>query len=404
MSRRKAVSRRTYALVVVAAVTYTLLMFVWFSLPAYLTTITADLGLSDTQAGIVVGAVPLTYIPLGLFSGAFVDRVGPGRSLALGAVVYGGAQAGRSVASGFPSLLALTLLLGVGATAITFGLPKLVSTLFPAGETGLPSSIYLIAASAGTATAFGLGRPTVGPALGGWRPLFLWSGLAAMAYGVGWYVLARAVDVDARATDGAGSFSPASVGADLRQVLANRSLQWLVVVGTMYLLVSHGLQGWLPTILEARGLSADLAGRTTSLLVVAYAVGIFAVPAVADRFSSRRTMLSLCGLAIAAGVGGLVLGDTGALALTGVVVTGLGAGGLSPLVRAMPPDLDGVGPQLTGTAVGFVFAVGEIGGFLGPVLVGSLRDVTGSFLPGLVVVGTGGLVVVVAGERLRRTD
>ncbi|MHB9287621.1 CynX/NimT family MFS transporter [Halobacteriales archaeon Cl-PHB] len=402
MSRRETVTGRTYALVAVAAVTYTLLMFTWFSLPAYLSTISTDLGLSETQAGVVVGAVPLTYIPLGLFSGAFVDRVGPGRSLALGTVIYGGAQAGRSLATGFPSLLLLTLLLGVGATAITFGLPKLVSTLFPPGDTGLPSSIYLIAASAGTATVFGLGRPTIGPALGGWRPLFLWSGLLAIAYGVCWYGLGRLVDVDDQATDDAGSFSVASIADDLRRVLANRPLQWLVVVGTMFLLVNHGLQGWLPTILEGRGLSADRAGQTTSLFVVAYAVGIFTIPPVADRLASRQTMLSLSGLTVAAGVGGLVVGATGVLAMAGIVVTGLGAGGLSPLIRAMPPELEGVGPELTGTAVGFIFAVGEIGGFLGPVVVGSLRDATGSFLPGLVVLGAGGLVVVVAGQRLRQ--
>jgi cyanate permease len=402
--------RRAYGAVVVATLCYTLLMFVWFSLPAYLSTIIADLGLSSTEAGVVAGAVPLTYIPLALFTGMAVDRVGPGRSLAAGVLIYGVAQIGHSVATGFPSLLAATLLVGVGATAITFGLPKLVSVLFPPAETGFPSSIYLVGASAGTASAFAVGRPLLGPLLGGWRALFLWSGVVAVGYGLLWFVVARRLGIDARnraandADAADSSLSLAAVRRDFGVVLTNRELRLVVVVGTMYLLIAHGMQGWLPTILEARGYSPDRAGRTTSLLVAANVCGVLAVPAVADRFGARRTAVMGCGLVAALGVTGVLATDVGRLLVGSVVVTGLGFGGLSPLIRAIPPDLEGIGARLTGTAVGFVFAVGEIGGFLGPVLVGTLHDVTGSYVPGLAVLAAGGLVVAVAGAALRYRD
>lgn len=63
--------------VALGGVGYARLMLVWFSLPAYLPTVIADLGLSGTQAGLLAGAIPLTYVPLSLASGLFVDRVGP---------------------------------------------------------------------------------------------------------------------------------------------------------------------------------------------------------------------------------------------------------------------------------------------------------------------------------------
>jgi len=393
--------RRAYALLLVATLSYACLMFVWFSLPAYLSEIIAEVGLTGTQAGVLVGAVPLTYIPIALLSGAVVDRVGPGRSLAAGALVYGAAQIGRSAAPGFPSLLAFTLLLGVGATAITFGLPKLVSVLFPPEQTGLPSSVYLLGASAGSATVFGLGRPTLGPMLGGWRPLFFWSGLVAVGYAAVWFAVARRAGVDRGPADRASSFSVDSIGRDLRAVLSHRDLRLLVVVGAMYLLVNHGVQGWLPTVLESRGLAPDRAGRTTSLFVAAFAVGTLAVPLVADRYAARRLALLTSGGVVSLGVGGVVVGGAGPFAFAGVVATGVGVGAISPLVRAMPPELEGIGPRLTGTAVGFIFAVGEIGGFLGPVIVGTLREVTGSFVPGLLALAAAGLVVVLAGARLR---
>ncbi len=400
MNSPPAPTRRTFAIVGIAAFSYTCLMFIWFTLPAYLSPIIDELGLSSTEAGIVVGAVPLTYIPLALLSGLFVDRVGPGRSLAIGVLLFGLAQIGRSTVSDFWSLLGFTILIGVGATTITFGLPKLVSMLFPPDRTGAPSAIYLVAANTGSATAFALGRPLIGPLLGGWRPLFFWSGLLAVVYAIGWLGLALLLGLDNVGDPSDGSLQ--GMVDDLLTVLSHRELQVLVLIGTMYLLVGHGVQGWLPTVLEDRGISAAVAGVTTSGFVVALVVGIVTVPTIADRLGRRPTALSVCGIFVSVGVLTIMFAPTPGLSVVGVVIAGIGAGGISPLLRAMPPAFDGIGARLTGTAVGFIFAVGEIGGFLGPVLIGALHETTGSFLPGFGLLAIGGLVVAVLGVVLRR--
>ncbi len=391
--------RRDWGLVAAGTFTYTCLTFIWFSLAAFLTPITDEVGLSGTEAGILVGAVPLTYIPLALMTGLAVDRVGPGRTIGAGVLAYGLGQLGRSFVGTFPSLLACTVLVGVGATTITFGLPKLVAIRFPPNRTGAPSALYLLGASAGTASVFAVGRSVLGPRLGGWRGVFFWSGLVALVYGTAWLLLVWIVRVDA-VVDAAEQNSPEGMLEDLRTVLHHRDLQLIVVIGTMYLLLAHGLQGWLPTLLESRGMPVDRAGRTTSILVVALAAGTLSVPVIADRLRARRGAIMACGATVGIGVGLLVVSDLGAPVLAAVVVAGMGIGGISPLLRAIPPALEGLGARLTGTAVGFIFAVGEIGGFLGPFIVGSLRDLTGSFLPGLGVLGAGGLVIILAASRL----
>jgi len=99
----------------------------------------------------------LTYIPLALFSGLLVDRVGPVRGIVDGTVVFGLAQVGRGVVATFAPMLALTVLIGLGATMITFGMPKLVSLLFRPERTGPPSSVTLAGAQPGTAGAFAIG-------------------------------------------------------------------------------------------------------------------------------------------------------------------------------------------------------------------------------------------------------
>ena len=403
MGDDQSVTPLTYALLLAGTLSYTCLMFSWFSLPAYLSPLIEEFGLTGSQAGLLAGAVPLTYIPIALFSGVVVDRFGPFNSLAVSVGLVGVAQVGRSAATGYPSLLAFTFVLGIGGTGITFGLPKLVSNLFPSGRTGFPSSVYLLGASAGTAGAFAVGRPILGPALGGWRPLFYYTGLFALGYAVVLGVGALLRPAAGRAAS-ASEFSLDSMRRDLSAIVRHRDLLLVVAIGTMYLLVLHGMQGWLPTVLESRGAAPGRAGRATGLLVAANAAGVLLVPAVTDRVGHLRVAIGVCGVAIVAGVATVALTGIGAVLTAGVVATGLGVGGLAPLVRVIPPELDGIGSARTGTAVALVFAVGEVGGFLGPLLIGTFRDLTASFVPGLALLAASGLVVILAGRALPSVD
>lgn len=385
------------ALLSLGGIGYGALLFVWFSLPAYLTPIIDALGLTGTQAGVLAGAIPLTYIPLGLLSGLVVDRIGARLGIGLGLGLAGLGQIGRSVAPDFPTMLLMTLVMGVGATGLTFGLPKLAAELYPSGVVGRAASVYLIASYAGSASAFGIGRPIVGPALGGWRPLFLASGIATLAVLGVWALLAWYVP-EGEYTDEPGAFSLASLAADVRAVVGNRNLRLLILLGTMYLFVLHGVQSWLVTVLETRGVDPGLAGTITATLVVGQVIGVLTVPAIAERFDRSRTMIAICGAFGFVGLLGLLTAPSVVLLfVVPVIVIGIGMGGLSPLIRAMPVELDGIGSALTGTAVGVIFAVGEIGGFLGPVVIGTIRDTTGSFTPGIVLCAIAALVAAGAG-------
>lgn len=397
MPRR--VGRWNHLALVLGAVSYAFLLFVWFLLPAFLSPVIADLSLSNWQAGVLVGAIPLTYIPLSLLSGLAIDRVGPRWGIGLGLLIFGLGGAGRSVATGFPSLLAFTLLIGVGATGITFGLPKLVADLFPEDRIGSASTVYVLGSYAGSAGAFAVGRPLLGPALGGWRPTFLYTGLAAVAFALLWvFGTAR---IESRGGDESRTFSLGSLREDAGRVLSNPAMLLLVVIGTAYLSVSHGLQGWLVTIFEARGVRPALAGLTTTVLVAGQVVGALSIPPLSDRLSARRPAVIVSGLLVTTGTLVLLVAESALpIAALGIIAVGIGLGGVGPLLRAIPVELEGVGPGLTATAVGFVFAVGEAGGFLGPFLIGSLLDLTGSFAPGLLIVSAAGLAIVAAGWRM----
>ena len=82
-------TRTKWPLLFAGTFSYAIMMFAWFSLAAYLAPVISDLGLTDTQAGVVTGAVPLTYVPVALLSGPLIDRVGPYRAIGAGMFVLG---------------------------------------------------------------------------------------------------------------------------------------------------------------------------------------------------------------------------------------------------------------------------------------------------------------------------
>jgi cyanate permease len=403
VSDRRA-SVESYVLLTLGSVGYFLFTFSWFSLAAYLVPMIEELGLSGVEAGLVTGAVQLSYIPLSLLSGLAIDRLGSRRSLGVGLSVIGLAHVMRGLSTEFTALLLSTLLLGVGGTAVTFGLPKLVSELFPPERSGTMSSVYIAGATLGSATVFALARPLVGPLLGGWRPFFLYTGATVVAFALSWFVLSRylwsRIDREPE-RDADQTFSLGSVRADLVSVFTHYGLLLLVVVGTMRLFVTHGLSNWLPAILEARGMAPALAGTLTSGFILVRILGIVGVPALSDRFATRRLPIIACGIAGTLGLGGLIVAD-GLAALTAslVLVGTFLIGGLAPLVRAIPTEMDGIGPRLTAVANGLIFTVGEVGGFAGPFLMGALNDLTGSFAPPLSLLATASLATAVAGYYL----
>jgi dipeptide/tripeptide permease len=94
-------------------------------------------------------------------------------------------------------------------------------------------------------------------------------------------------------------------------------------------------------------------------------VGALSIPPRSDRLSARRAAVVLSGALVTGGTAILLLSESAlAVAAGGIVAVGIGLGGIGPLLRAIPVELEGIGPGLTATAVGFVFAVGEVGGFL----------------------------------------
>jgi cyanate permease len=364
------------------------------SLVPIVTLVRQELGLSYTEMGVVLGAWQLVYIGAAAPAGVLIDRIGPKRALALGALVITLSALLRSFADGFFLLFAAVALFGLGGPIVSIGLPKLVADWFSGARRGLASGIYMTGSSTGSVLVLGLTHSLILPLAGSWRAtLVVYAVIAAGAAGL-WILFGRDSPQSlperaaARRTEGG-----------YRRIILHPAVLAVVAVGFSGFLASHGLRNWLPQILEKAGASPAAAGWLAALPALTGIVGSILILRVASRRAGARRALTIALLAVTAASIVAIMFTDGWLRVLVLAIEGFCAAAVTPLMLNTLMETPAVGARNMGTAAGLFFAVGEIGGTLGPVLLGATADLTGSFMSGMLVLA--GVMLAMIGPALR---
>jgi MFS family permease len=127
-----------------------------------------DLGLSDSQIGIVQGpAFGICYALLGLPLGWLADRVDRVRLIALAIAAWSLMTMAGGLASGFGSLLLARMGVGIGEAALVPAAVSLLAELFDAPRRALPLSIFTSGVALGVGLSLTLGASFIAFANGG---------------------------------------------------------------------------------------------------------------------------------------------------------------------------------------------------------------------------------------------
>ncbi|HUZ01998.1 MAG TPA: MFS transporter [Thermomicrobiaceae bacterium] len=337
--------------------------------------IRADLHLSYAEVGFVLGFWQLVYIAAAAPVGVVIDRLGTKRALLFGALAVALSGFARSLAVDFVTLLAAVAIFGVGGPIISVGLPKLVAEWFTGGRRSLASGVYATGSAVGNVAALALTNSLVVPLLGSWRAALQLYGVLSLLIAIGWLLLGRAAPTTA---SGGRTAAPR---ARARDVMAHPAVVPIVVIGFAGFLANHSLRNWLPQIFEAKGLSPATAGGLAAIPSLTGIVGSIVVLRLAGSWGRRPITVAMLA---AIGLSSVTLAVTsGAPAIAAVVVFGFAAGAFTPLLLNTLMEIPDVGAGAMGAAAGLYFAVGEMGGFLGPTALGVLKDTAGSFQAGL---------------------
>ena len=351
------------------------------------TPILADLELSYSQMGLILGSWQLTYIFAALVAGTILDQWGGRKSILAGVMVIGLSASLRYFSGGFLSMLTAVALFGLGGPMISIGGPKTISAWFHGRSRGTAMGIYTTGNWAGGLIALALTNSLVMPLVGNnWRLAFVVYGVTTFSIALQWFLLARG--------DGPGEQAGGSrILAVFSSLIKIRNVRILLVMGLLSFAISHGFSSWLPNILEDRGMSAARAGWAAAITIAAGIPSILIIPTVvAPRFRGRImavfALLTTINLV-------LVMKITGTALYLGLATLGFISAPFMALLLLILMDSPGVETRHMGSAGGMFFCVAEIGGFTGPFIMGILVDATGTFMAGALFLAV--LCMAVAG-------
>ena len=350
------------------------------SLAPLVTPIIEDLNISYSQMGIVLGSWPLTYIVISIIGGALIDRWGIRRSLFLGIAIIGLSAVLRYFANGFATLFLMVALFGLGGPMISIGSPKTVAVWFRGKARGTAVAVYGTGSRIGALIAYSMTNSVVMPLTGhSWRLSFVCYGLLAFATALLWWFLAR----DVKTTGPTGATDGDGIAGVFTRLISIRNIRLILIIGFLSFSVSHGFNDWLPKILETGGLPPSTAGFAASLPhLVGMPLSLVILRVTPPHLRGRIVALAAFALAISLSIAATT---SGAPLIAGLVFYGAAYVAHTPLLILFLMDLPEVGPKYMGSATGMYFCVAEIGGFVGPMIMGVLVDLTGNFLSGAIL-------------------
>jgi ACS family tartrate transporter-like MFS transporter len=187
-----------------------------------------------------------------------------------------------------------------------------------------------------------------------------------------------------------------------------------ILMTIIYVMIGFGVYAnvfFLPLIIKDLGFSNIATSYLSAMPAALGVAGMIIFSRSSDRTGERvwhvtvPTFLAAVGLLLAGATTGNKVAELGALCLVGFAISGC-----LPTFWNLPTAYFGAGAAAAGIAV--INSIGNISGYFAPQLVGILRDRTGSYATGMLVVGAMVLVAAVllplagapirAATRLRR--
>ncbi len=352
-----------------------------------------DYQIDRATASLLVGALPLIQTFLTVPASMLAAKIGQKRAYALGALLM---SAGLlTPLGGFPMTLALRIVSGAG---IAFVLPlsgAIVMGWFSLKSLPVVNSLNIVGQSLGIAIAM-FAAPFLGLSLG-WRAAPTIIGGITLAAAMAWLLLGR----QSKQTDDVGD---ASGSGTILQVLGQRTtiLLGLAFVGGFGQNVA--MSTWLPSYYsQVLGFPLETAGLMVSLIPLFGIVGALAGGFLPTIVGLRRPFIMASGLFLTVfGLGSFLL-PSQPLLMGSLVMLGIFSFLFVPVAFTLPMELPGATPVKVGMMLAVALSMGNFAGFLSPLLVGFLTDLTGTYLLGLSIAAVSSLTLFICGALLPET-
>ena len=335
-----------------------------------------ELGLSNSEMGVLLSAFFWSYAPLQPVAGWLAQRFDVRHVLGAGLLIWATATALTGLATTFAELLALRILLGFGESVAYPCNSKLLAQRATEHERGRANGLI------GAGQALG---PTFGTLVGGlvmarfgWRAAFVAFGLVSLLWLVPWAAVTRG---------GAATGGAASIMRPLpyRIILKQRAL-WGSSLGSFCSFYAYYfVLSWLPLYLvKAHGFSVSEMAQIGAGVYAVHAASAAAVGWWSDRRiiagaspgRLRKTLLvgGLLGVAVLM----MACARAGpALSILLLASTAALFGTQTPNIYSLSQTLGG--PRAAGQWMGVQNMIGNLAGVAAPLITGLVLDATGRY-------------------------
>ena len=371
----------------------------------------AALGFSSVTYSLGAGIFFLSYTLLEVPSNVILSRVGARLWIARIMITWGIVSASMMFVRSSTVFYVLRFALGAAEAGFFPGIIYCLTRWFPAREraraiAGFMTAVVVAGIIGGPVSGALLSLNGAG-GLAGWQWLFVVEGLPAVVLGV--LVLRMLPEQPSDAT----WLTPGEQQA-LMRVLAEestsagriQSIRGALTSGRVWLLTAvyftipvalYAMAFWMPQIIRNASGGSDVStGWLSAIPYLVAAVGMVAIGRNSDRTGERRWHIALSAIAGGASfaLAGFVHGIVPSIVALSIAMFGL-ASMLGPFWAFATSFLGGIGAA---AGIALVNSVGNVGGFVGPNIIGYLQQTSSSYTTGLVVIGAilagGGLLVL----------
>ena len=357
-------------------------------------TMNKDLGLTNTEFGAAAGWFFLSYTFCEVPSNMALYRFGARKWIARILISWGMVSAAMALVSGPASLYTTRFLLGLAEAGFFPGVTFYLATWFPREYRTRIIAWFLIAIPGSSL----IGGPLCGMllqldgllGLAGWKWMFIAVSLPPIALGL---VVLRVLSDRPEDTSWLSPDEARAIHAmrdaethdrartSLWGALSDIRILTLALVQFGFTLGSYGIGIWLPLIMKDYRLSNLAIGFLAAVPYLFATAGMLLWAHHVDRTGKKIGNMTLA-LALASGAL-LVYVFSGSLAfsLADLTLALIGVTAARGIFWAIPPRiLSGAGAA---GGLAFINSVGTFGGFVGPYLMGKLKDATGDFNTGI---------------------
>jgi ACS family tartrate transporter-like MFS transporter len=363
----------------------------------------AQLKFSDQVFSLGAGIFFLGYCLFGIPSNVVIKRLGPRRWISTIMVAWGIVTVAMCLVKDALTFYILRLTLGATEAGFCPGMLLYLTFWFPPKQYGTAVARFMSAiplagllGSFVAAKAFEINGLW---GLEGWKWLFIVTGVPAIALGIAVLFLLPDRPHQARWLSdsqksmlenllASSSDEKNSENKDEPQLSVVATLKNLVVWRFALLYFSttvcmYGFQLWLPQIIKTFGSATNTSNSLVAMLsaipALMQALGMLVIAASSDRSGERRYhVVASSAITVLGLVAATYLPDN--LKLAGLSLAAFGIWGTVGPFWALTRASLSVPAQPTGLA--FINSVGNLGGFVGPILIGLIKHLTGSYAGG----------------------